>query len=67
MDENQDKENNAYRKLKKLGYEIIMSEGYIPIEWRRYEVWKNGKCLIDGDDIKGNFDEFIKFAEEVKK
>lgn len=60
---NQDKEDKAYLKLKGLGYEIIMSEGYIPIKHRRYEVWKDEKCLIKGES--SNFLKFIKFAEEV--
>ena len=65
VDKNQDEENKAYTKLKKMGYEIIMSEGYIPIEYRRYEVWKDGKCIIKGNI--NNFLEFIKLAEDVKK
>lgn len=58
-DKNQDKENLAYKKLRKIGYKVDMSEAYVPIQMRRYEVRTNRETIF-----KGNFLEFIKFAEE---
>jgi len=61
-DEKQELENIAYNKLRKIGYKVEMSEGYIPIEDRRYEVLTNRESIF-----KGNFEEFIKFANEQEE
>jgi len=56
----QKKEDEAYKKLIKLGLQVEMSEGYIPISIRRYEVFKDGQSIF-----KGGILEFIKFAEDA--
>jgi hypothetical protein len=56
----QEKEDEAYKKLINLKLQVEMSEGYIPISMRRYEVFKDGKSIF-----KGGILEFIKFVEDV--
>ena len=54
----QKEEDRAYTKLNKLGFRVEMSEGYIPIDQRRYEV-----LVKDVTQFKGNFIGFLEFAK----
>jgi hypothetical protein len=60
--EKQELENMAYNKLRKIGYKVEMSEAYISIDDRRYEILTNRDCIF-----KGNFEEFVKFANEQEE
>jgi len=60
--------NEAIEVLDKKGFIVLTSEGFIPDEYYRSEVWissnqmKYKKCIFKGN----NANELIKFAEEVK-
>lgn len=54
-------EVKAYKKLRRKGYVIETSEGYIPIDLRKYMVMLKHKIIFEG-----NIEEFIKFAEKIK-
>lgn len=58
----QQAENNCYLELVKLGYYVEMSEGYIPIEQRKYHaVPRNGVGTSAIMDIHG----FIAFTNKL--
>lgn len=59
IDEMQKKENEAYTKLRKMGYKVEMSEAYVPIDLRKYEIRTNRETIF-----KGDFKEFIEFTDE---
>lgn len=58
----QDMENEAYKKLRRIGYKVEMSEAYIPIHMRRYAIMTNRETIFEG-----GFLEFIKFADEAEE
>ena len=62
IDKEQELENISYTKLRKIGYNVEMSEAYIPIHKRRYAVLTNRECIFEG-----NIYEFIEFANNQEE